>query len=199
LPAGGTFRGGQLTLSAAAAQYVQLPAGILSNYTAVTIEGWMTFSRRLPENCFLFGFGNINGNEGNNYLFCAPQSGRVAITDGNYAQEQSAGGNLDFSFRSKLHLTAVFNPPLGCLALYTNGVLAAVNHNVTTPVSSVRDVYNYINRSLYSPDPYADLSLDEFRIYNGALSAVEIAETQALGPDRLTVIKRPLSQRRIVW
>jgi len=185
LPAGGTFGGGQLALSAADAQYVRLPAGILSNYPAVTIEAWATFSSQLPKDCFLFGFGNVNGNEGADYLFCAPQAGRVAITDGNYAQEQSAYSNSDFSFHSKMHLTAVFNPPLGCVALYTNGVLAGINRNVTAPLSSVEDVYNYIGRSLYSADPYADISLDEFRIYNGALSADQIAVSEELGPDRV--------------
>ena len=95
-----------------------------------------------------------------------------------------------------MHVTAVFNPPLGCVALYTNGVLAGINRNVTTPLSSVQDVYNYIGRSLYAPDPYADISLDEFRVYDGALSADEITETQAtLGPDRLAANRRALSQR----
>jgi len=44
-------------------------------------------------------------------------------------------------------------------------------------------------------DPYADLNLDEFRICDGALTADEAAETQVLGPGRLPVIKRALSQR----
>jgi hypothetical protein len=154
---------------------------------------------RLPKDAFFFGFGNINGDGGHNYLFCAPQSGRIAITDSNYAREQNAYANFDLSFHSKVHLTAVFNPPLGCVAFYTNGGLAAVNRSVTTPLSSVQDVCNYIGRSLYSPDPYADLTLDEFRIYNDALNAGEIAKTQALGPDRLPVNKRPLSQRRKIW
>ena len=36
-------------------------------------------------------------------------------------------------------------------------------------MSSVGDVLNYIGRSLYNQDPYPDLRVDEFRIYNGAL------------------------------
>jgi len=186
LPAGGAFGGGQLKLSAADSQYVQLPAGILSHCPAVTIEAWATFSGQLPKGCFFFGFGNIHGEEGNNYLFCAPQAGRIAITDGNYAQEQNANGNVDFSFRSNMHLTAVFNPPLGYVALFTNGVLAAINREVTVPMSSVQDLYSYIGRSLYSPDPYPNISLNEFRIYNGALSADQIMVSEKLGPDRVS-------------
>ena len=44
---------------------------------------------------------------------------------------------------TNLHVTAVFDPPLGYLALYTNGVLAAINNAVTIPITSVNDVYSY--------------------------------------------------------
>ena len=192
LPLGGTFGGGQLALAAASSQYVQLPAGILSNYAAVTIEAWATFPDQIPNNAFFFGFGSTNGSLGVNYIFCAPQSGRIAITSGNYTSEQNAYGNFDFSFHTNLHVTAVFNPPAGYVALYTNGVLAAINNSVTTPFSSVNDVYSYLGRSLYSADPYADFTLDEFRIYNGGLSGSEIAATDALGPDQLLSAANPV-------
>jgi len=185
LPRGGTLGNGQVALASANSQYVQLPSQILSNYAAVTIESWVTFPDQLPANCFFFGFGNTSGSSGVNYIFCAPQGGRIAITGSNYAGEQNAYGNFDFSFHTNLHVTAVFNPPAGYVALYTNGVLAGINNAVTTPFSAVNDIDSYIGRSLYSPDPYPDFTLDEFRIYNGALSANEIAATQVLGPNQL--------------
>jgi len=195
LPAGGTFDDGRLTLSSLDSQYVQLPPGILSNYTAVTIDAWATFSSQLPDHCFLFGFGNVNSGTGDGYLFCAPKVGRIAITDSDYTREENAMGNFDCSFNSNLHLTAVFNPPLGCVSLYTNGVLAGVNRSVDTPLNSVHDVCNYIGRSLYAVDPYPDVILDEFRIYNGALTPEEISENQKLGPDKLPRELHSYSQR----
>ena len=188
LPNGGTFSGGQLSLSAASSQYVQLPAGILSNYPAVTIETWVTFPDQLPVNCFFYGFGNTDGGgSGEDYIFCAPQGGRMAITsaDPGYTGEQNATGAGDLSFHTNLHLVAVYDPPAGLLALYTNGVLAATATGVTVPMSSVSGALNYIGRSLYTGDPYPDLSLDEFRIYHGALQPNEIAATQILGPNQL--------------
>ena len=89
-------------------------------------------------------------------------------------------------------MTAVFNPPAGAVALYTNGTLAGINNAVTVRFSSVSNVLSYIGRSLYSGDPYPDFTLNEFRIYNGALSAPEITATQALGPDQLLSMNRPL-------
>ena len=94
--------------------------------------------------------------------------------------------------RSNLHITAVFNPPAGYLALYTNGVLAAINNALTVPFTSVNAVVNYIGRSLYSNDLYFDVSLDEFRIYSGALNTSEIAASQALGPDQLLNTNSPI-------
>jgi len=192
LPNGGDFVDfpGQLLLSASSAQYVQLPAGVLSNYTAVTVDTWATFGT-LPVNCFFFGFGDTDTNvltggqpSGYNYIFCAPQGGRIAITaaDPGYTGEQGCGGAGDFSGKT-LHVTAVFNPPAGYVALYTNGVLVSQNDGVTVPMSSISNQLNYIARSLYNVDPYADMSLDEFRIFNGALSPLQVAACDVSGPN----------------
>ena len=188
LPNGGTFANGQLGLAAASQQYVQLPAGILSNYTALTIETWVTFPDQLPVNCFFYGFGNTDpAGAGEDYVFCAPQGGRIAITaaDPGYTGEQNATGAGDLSFHTNLHFVAIYNPPAGQLALYANGVLAAQNNAITIPLSSISSPLNYIGRSLYNADPYPDLVLDEFRIYNWALSPEEMAATQVLGPSEL--------------
>jgi len=169
-----------------------LPANILSNYTAVTVEAWATFPDQLPANCFFFGFGTSSGSSGEQYIFCAPQGGRIAITAGNYTSEQNAYGNFDFSFHTNLHVVAVYDPPAGYVALYTNGVLAGINTSVTTTFSSVNDLYSYIGKSLYSGDPYPDFTLNEFRIYNGVLGPDEIAATQVLGPDALLSTTNPV-------
>jgi len=192
LPNGGTLAGGQLSLAAGSSQYVQLPAGILSNYTAVTIDAWATFGT-LPVNCFFYGFGNTDGGgAGENYIFCAPQGGRIAITaaDPGWTAEQGTGGAGNLSGLT-VHVTSVYNPVLGYEELYTNGVLVSANNGVTAPMSSVSSVLNYIGRSLYNADPYPDLSLDEFRIYNGPLQTDEIAATQILGPNQLLSTASP--------
>jgi len=193
LPNGGTFNGSQLSLAAASSQYVNLPAGILSNYTAVTIEAWATFPDQVPWNTMFFSFGNTSGSSGENYIFCAPQSGRIAITSTNYTGEQNASSGSDFSYHTNLHITAVFNPPLNYLAIYTNGGLAGVNSSVTVPLNLVSNVFSYIGRSLYSGDAYFDVSLDEFRIYNGAMQPADVAAAQVVGPDVLLTTNVSLS------
>ena len=86
---------------------------------------------------------------------------------------------------------AVYNPPAGYLAVYTNGVLAGLNSSVTVPLTSVNDVYSLLGKSLYSGDPYPSFSVDEFRIYSGALYGSDVAATQVLGPGQLLSAASP--------
>jgi len=185
LPNGGTWGGGELSLSSGSSQYVDLPAHMLDGFTNVTIEAWVSFPVQLPWNCWLFGFGNKSGNEGVNYILCMPESSKIAITDSNWSGEQSAFGSINCSYQNNLHITAVFNTTDGRSELYLNGALDALNINVTLPMSAVNNVYSYIGRSLYANDPYCAVNLDEFRIYDGALTAYEVESTQFLGPGRL--------------
>lgn len=76
-------------------------------------------------------------------------------------------------------------------------MLAAQNTGVTIPMSSVNDRFSFIGRSLYSGDSYFDFKLDEFRIYNQALSTAEIAATDALGPNQLLSTNSPQMGLRV--
>jgi len=186
LPNGGDLTDvpGQLILSASSDQYVQLPANILSNYTAVTIDCWASLGS-LPANCFLYGFGNTDtGGAGEDYIFCQPTGGRIAIsnTDPGYTDEHGSGGAGNLSGET-VHITSVYNPVAGYEELYTNGVLVSANNGITIPMSAVNDVLNYIGRSLYTGDAYMDVELDEFRIWNGALNALQVAGCDVAGPD----------------
>jgi hypothetical protein len=186
---GGTFTGTNLELLGSVPQYVQLPSGILSNYPAVTIDTWVQFPDPAPLNCMLWGFGNTDaGGNGDNYIFCAPQGGRIAMSglDPGYAIEEGCTGAGDITTNgSVVHLTAVFDPPAGVESWYTNGVLVSQNTGLNIPMSFVESETNYICHSLYTGDPHEDLNVLEFRIYNGALSAADVAKSQTLGPSQL--------------
>lgn len=186
LPNGGTFGGGQLALASSGSQYVNLPAGILSNYTNVTIDGWVTFGAGHNFLKWFWAFGNTDGGgAGGNCIF---SSGNRAVISGGMPSwagpEQSAGSGTDWANKS-LHITAVYNPSANYLGLYRDGTLDTVIR-ISTPLTSVSNVYSYIGRALYSGDPYADLSIDEFRIFNGALTSTEVANYHLAGPNSLT-------------
>lgn len=186
LAGGAAITGGQLTLSGASGCYASLPMGLITGYSAVTVEAWVSFGA-LPVNCYLFSFGNTDSSgSGEDYIFCAPQAARITISDADpgWQGEQNATCG-SWSGLTNLHMVAVFDPPAHALTVYTNGTLAGVNNAVTYSMSSVRDVYNYIGRSLYTGDPYAPLSVAELRLYKGALSRQQIALNAAAGPTQI--------------
>jgi len=49
----------------------------------------------------------------------------------------------------------------------------------------VSSVLNYIARSLYTGDSYMDVNVDEFRIYNGALTSQGVAISDQAGPNSI--------------
>jgi uncharacterized protein YjdB len=190
VPYPGAFTNGVLYLTAVNTNFVQLPSGILSNYTAVSIEIWVTFPGTLPGNCAIFNFGNTETNGGGyNYLFCQPQAGRFCISTNDLGfqgtGEQNAFSGTSWANRANFHVTAIVDPPQGYISLYTNGVLAGINIAETMPMSGVSSVLNYIGRSLYNADSYINANVDEFRIYNGVLSPDEIKATQAMGSSQV--------------
>ncbi len=184
---GVTFNGnGTMTLDGSSG-YIQLPSNIINtNAGAVTIETWASFGT-IANNSQLFAFGNTNGTSGYNYIFSTPHgsAARAAITAGNYTSEQGAAAGIALDNFSGVQIVAVFAPYANTLSFYTNGVLAAVNTNATLPLSSVIDAFSFIGKSLYSGDPYLAGTIDEFRIYNGALSAASVQQSYLQGPNTI--------------
>ncbi len=183
---GAVITGGQLVLNGASGTYLNLPAGLITGDSAVTVEAWADFGT-LPVNCYLFSFGNTDGSgAGEDYIFCAPQAARITISgvDPGYNAEQNATCS-GWTGLKNLHVVAIYNPPAHYLAVYTNGILAGINTAETVSLALVNDVYSYLGRSLYTADPYAPINVDEFRIYNGALSAQQVALDAASGPGQI--------------
>jgi alpha-L-arabinofuranosidase len=206
--------GGQLVLpnttsAAPATDYLQLPTGILTNAgngigankidPAVTVEAWATISPNQYTWANLFDFGNQDASGQSEYdihvcVHSSDDSTIAGISDSDNANvdyqyiDLGSGSSLDGS--TNIHITAVFNPPAGYVAIYLNGVLAGADYSVTIPMSGVEDVRNIVGADNW-PDPGMQGSIEEFRIYNGALQADEIAATQALGPNQLLSTASP--------
>jgi len=197
LPNGGTFGSGQLAFSSASQQYLKLPGGILSGYQAATIEMWInniSGAATSPPYVYLFSFGNTDsGGSGYDYIFFNPNLARAAISAVDPGFDGEQGGDLPSSLgtAANLHLACVFDCPNGAIRIYTNGVLASTFTGITNPLSSVGNQLAYIGRSLYTSDAYLTWSLQELRIYNGALSAADVAATDALGPGQLLTAANP--------
>lgn len=199
---------GQLVLSGNQFSSVFLPSGILSGVDQVTIETWATFPGTINNFANLFAFG-LGGTTGGNYVTFCPHTGG-STTQANFGQgnpgyngERDAvmGGVLDL--QTNVQIVAVYHPYAGTEALYINGVqVASVSmfNNMIDPVAYLGPTYtngsilnfiladdpnNFIGESLYSGDPGMLANVDEFRIYNNALTPAQIAADYALGPNQV--------------
>lgn len=182
--AGGAFiQDGGVLLDEGLQSYVQLPAEILGDAEAVTVEAWADFGANNNwARLFDFGDHNAETGVGRNYILFTPHSGpndtRMSISDADPGYENEniliVPGVLD---NQGVHVVAVFDPPNNSMRMYLNGELAGYRNAPTIPLSSVNDLVNYIGRSLYDTDDYLNGQINEFRIYDHAFSAYEASES----------------------
>ncbi len=197
------FNAGQLELNGVDG-YASFPAGLLTNLNAVTIETWVTLGT-IGNWAVLFTFGDNDGANGHHYISFQPHTGftpattQAGIRDGSTEQNPSFTPVLDNY--TNLHLVCVFHPEAGYLSVYTNGVQAAINPNITvtlTDAFATGSPFNYLGRSQWLNDPPLAMLMDEFRIYNGPLSPGQIKANALLGPNQLVGANTSVSLTAIV-
>jgi endoglucanase len=190
LPAGGTFAAGRLTLSAAAGQQVRLPDGIVGSLTSLTIVAWVNLESSSVWTR-IFDFGNDTAAN----MFLTPRNGidgrlRFAITTGGGGAEEQINGEVILGTGVWYHVAVTLDGGVGIL--YVDGVPVGSNGAMTLKPSDLgATTHNYLGRSQYPADPYLDGALDEFRIYDAALTAADIAATHALGVNQLLSAEPP--------
>ena len=181
-----TISGGQVRLDGTRGTFVNLPGGLIAGYPAVTFEFWATLNTNRNW-ARVFDQGSTNGNQGGHDLYFCPHSGsrdfRLTIMDPHPTERVvTVPGNLDS--QTNLCVACVLDPASGFMGIYTNGVLAALRKDLVS-LGSVATNCFFLGRSLFASDAPLNGSIDEFRIYNAALSAAEIAASCRSGPDKL--------------
>ena len=114
------------------------------------------------------------GSGTDNYLFLSPKCGsgmRFAIKNGGAEQQMTYSKNL--TMNTWVHVVVTIGPEGA--ALYLDGKAVARNTKVDIQPSQLAPVLNYIGRSQFPADPYFNGRIDDFKIYNRALSADEVA------------------------
>jgi hypothetical protein len=179
-------------------QYVALPNGLISGLGDFTIAVWVNWN----------GGGNFQrifdfGADTDRYLFLTPSAGatiRFGITKFGGNGEQQINGRVPLS--TGWHHVAVTlqrADARGVGALYVDGVRVGINNSMTfTPDmigSLVNATNNFIGRSAFAADPYFSGKVEDFRIYNGALSATQIAALSAASPVASTNVTATVSPR----
>lgn len=135
--------------------------------------------------------GNVTGTTGINYVFLTPRSGgtttRAAISDASSGanRENLTDGALTITGVPS-HIVAVYDDTNNALSLYIDGnpVSSAA---MDISLSAVSNAIGYLGRSLYTADPYLNGSIDEFRVYNYALSANQVLGNFQAGANTVNV------------
>ncbi len=157
--------------------YLLLPENLCAQMTSFTIATWIKMDYKTNwSRIFDFGSGTST------YLFLSPQSGygdfRFAMKNSNSAEQVvSSSESLKLGVWTHIALTFNWNAAnsMGEGKLYVNGVLVGTNSNFTiNPAMFRRSDQNYIAKSQFTADPALFGSLDDFRVYNKALSNEEI-------------------------
>ena len=226
----GTFTGSALTLPGATngnqtptnvSAYVDLPNGIVSSKTDLSVEVWATpVSVKSWQRLFDFGRTNLSGNAaaqgagaaaGEILPTATSATGTtssvddimLAVNRGTTANTQRVAGRiggateltadtaLTITAGTQYHFVLTFTDGAGSygsgggqLAWYLNGV-RATTRDVNFHLASLSDVNNWLGRSQFSGDSCANVSYDELRLYDHAMSAGEIAASYAAGPDAI--------------
>ncbi len=190
LAGGAAISGGAVALDGSSG-YVNLPNDLFTNYTSVTFEAWFTDNGSSTW-ARIWDFGNSSGGEDNqgggvSYMYLTSISSGSGLRG---AYNLGSGEQLiDYSTRPAIsgehHLVWTQDGNTHIAKIYLDGTLVAENDNFSdTPAGIGSTVNDWLGRSQYN-DPYFKGSIDEFRIYNGALDPLPIAVNLAAGPDQL--------------
>ncbi|MBN1360691.1 MAG: discoidin domain-containing protein [Sedimentisphaerales bacterium] len=154
--------------------YATLPIGPLVQASdSMTVAAWVSRAAG-GQNQRVFDFGN----DTDVYMFMAPSSGggvRFALTTQSYTSEsQVVSENALPSDGSWHHVAITIDSATSELNLYVDGVLADTSTTETLPSDLGNTANNWIGRSQWEADPYLTGAIDDFRIYDRALSEGEV-------------------------
>jgi hypothetical protein len=186
------------------AGYVTLPDGIVTNDTSITVECWLTDNGGLTwAEAWCFGDSaagpGAEPNDGTAYISLIPHSGeddfRAAfnLTGGDEVDVIDSAGALPLN--TEEYAVVTYNAATATATLYLNGVPVGVATIATNLApSAYGDTFNnWIGRDEFGGDPMFAGSIDELRIWHGAVSPVYIALSAQAGPNVVVTNPTPVS------
>ena len=172
-------------------QHVDLPNGLISGFTSITVEAWVTWTGTDSwQRIFDFG-DSTTGIEGEpdggaSYLMLSTRVndrtlGAGFATDGPLTAVVVESTKA-LTANAVHHVAVVVDDANDQMRLYLDGKLVGAGL-VTTPLSSIRDVNNWLGRSQYKIDQGFTGSFHELRIYEAALSDAQVMLSFSSGTD----------------
>ncbi|WP_164990342.1 family 43 glycosylhydrolase [Agromyces albus] len=179
---GPTLTGGEGVRLDGVDDHVRLPNNILAGLTSITVSTEVLIRTTQSTPYFIYGMGNTNSSGvGNGYLFSTGNAFKSSIATGNWSTEQTASSGANLARGVWKTITYTLDDASNTARIYLDGVQVAQNTNVTITPGAIGNgvtAANYLGRSVYTADRYLAGSLRDFRIYEVALTAVEVAALQ---------------------
>lgn len=176
------FDGGALLLNGADG-YVALPIdSVIGSLSSITVTTWVNFSGMggAWQRVFDFGTGTTFN------MMMTPVNGgtgtlRFLITVESYNNEQqlNAAAALPTGWH---HVAVSINGSTRGMQMFLDGQVVATGNTTVLPKDLGQTTNNWIGRSQYSADAYFNGAVDDFRIYDFAMTAAEIPDTMRGDP-----------------
>jgi hypothetical protein len=179
----------------ASGPYVDLPNGLISGLTDLTVELWLTW-RGGPRLQRIFDFGMNSGGEGTNTgektsaLNALPNNSEdhfsafidftAATGDGSEAVVKDTSA---LAIGVLAHVAVTFSDSSNTFSLYRNGRRIDQIGTVTGHLSSIDDRNVWVGRANQQGIPALEATIHELRIYNVALTDAAISASASAGPD----------------
>ena len=156
-------------------EYVNLPNSIAGGLHDFTIATWVNVTTTDQTWARIFDFGTGTSD----FMFLTASAGgtnalRFDINAGAGSQMIPASGSGPQLPTGWQHVAITLSGTTG--TMWLNGAPVASNPNMTiSPADLGATNHDWIGRSQFSADPFLDATVDDFQIYDHALSAAEIA------------------------
>ncbi|WP_332662729.1 family 43 glycosylhydrolase [Aeromicrobium sp.] len=195
LTGGGTWGGASgLTLDGTD-DHVKLPNNIMAGLSSITVSTEVYIEPTQATPYFIWGFGNTaSSSSGTGYFFASGDAFRTGLTLTNWSGEKvtSKGSAL----ARGVWKTVTYTQTGTTGTLYEDGVQVAQNTAVTVAPSAIgggTTTNNNIGKSNYAADRFLKGKVRNFRIYDRALSASEVASLAPSDADLVAADKAALS------
>ncbi len=172
--------------------YVDLPNGIISSLVNVSFEAWITWGGGSGAWQRIFDLGTSAGGEdvvnGNGaYFFLSPAGAanlRFAVRDPRTGAEPTQlTASAPLPTGTEIYVAASYDYTGNRAVLYSNAVQVATGP-AAVPLNLINDVNNWLGRSQWNDGMFLG-SYNEFRIWEGALSAEQVAANYTAGPNQV--------------
>jgi len=154
--------------------YAMIPYSAVSS-EALTIAAWVRWGTNGKNWQRLFDFGNSESQ----YMFFTPSNGsEMRFVMKNGGEEEILTNGKKLAAGSWQHVAITLQPLDGGkvrAVLYINGAAVAESSEFTIKSTDIDPSLCFIGRSMFNDDPYYNGRMDDFRIYNYALTAEQIA------------------------